>query len=543
MIWGADDRVISDVPGSIRAADRILKVRQVVIPKCGHAPQIEKSRLVNHLVIAVPPRPAQDDPADARPGAVPAPRAAEARRSAAAGFSAGSAAGRFTRLPMNDFSLFLGKFLTARDGDRQPRPEQPLAVADDGPQRRLGPGRGARRAGRRHRADHPGARRAGARPTAGSSSSSATPTSPGLLRERFGDLPNFDVVEGDVRDLAEHPRRPRDRPGRPRHLGPARPVVPARTSSATSSGSSGRSSPPEGTYNQITEMPWVYWRFYRKFFDDVQFVFEPRNLPPAGAYFCRGVEGHALTMRDAAPAHRPARRRDRPSARPSIAGFHAYARRRTDALAPADPVASPGADPPQLAPTGPATRFGRDHGFAAIRSVADFQAAVPLRTYEDLWDDYLARPLPGLRRPDLAGPHPVPRPDQRHDAGGDQVHPGLARDGRLEPQGGADDGRLPPGQPARTRGSSTAGSSSWAARPTCERPRPASAQGDLSGIAASEVGAAAPTLHLPAARPGPRARLGPQARAARRAEPDASRSRSSAACRAGCSSSSSGCSS
>ncbi|GAC1447485.1 MAG: alpha/beta fold hydrolase [Isosphaeraceae bacterium] len=50
MIWGDDDRVLSDVAGSIRAADQILKVRQVVIPKCGHAPQIEKARLVNKLV-------------------------------------------------------------------------------------------------------------------------------------------------------------------------------------------------------------------------------------------------------------------------------------------------------------------------------------------------------------------------------------------------------------------------------------------------------------------------------------------------------------
>lgn len=50
VIWGANDRVLSDVPGAIRAAERILKVRQVVIPKCGHAPQIEKSRLVNHLI-------------------------------------------------------------------------------------------------------------------------------------------------------------------------------------------------------------------------------------------------------------------------------------------------------------------------------------------------------------------------------------------------------------------------------------------------------------------------------------------------------------
>jgi len=50
VIWGANDRVLSDVPGSIRAAERILRVRQVVIPNCGHAPQIEKARLVNQLV-------------------------------------------------------------------------------------------------------------------------------------------------------------------------------------------------------------------------------------------------------------------------------------------------------------------------------------------------------------------------------------------------------------------------------------------------------------------------------------------------------------
>jgi abhydrolase domain-containing protein 6 len=50
LIWGADDRILSDVPGSIRAAARVSHVRQVVIPKCGHAPQIEKARLVNRLI-------------------------------------------------------------------------------------------------------------------------------------------------------------------------------------------------------------------------------------------------------------------------------------------------------------------------------------------------------------------------------------------------------------------------------------------------------------------------------------------------------------
>jgi abhydrolase domain-containing protein 6 len=50
VIWGDDDRVLSDIAGSVRAAEQILKVRQVVIPNCGHAPQIEKARLVNQLV-------------------------------------------------------------------------------------------------------------------------------------------------------------------------------------------------------------------------------------------------------------------------------------------------------------------------------------------------------------------------------------------------------------------------------------------------------------------------------------------------------------
>jgi phospholipid N-methyltransferase len=43
-----------------------------------------------------------------------------------------------------------------------------------------------------------------------------------------------------------------------------------------------------GVYNQITELPWVYQGLYRRFFDEVKFVFEPRNVPPAGAYHCRG---------------------------------------------------------------------------------------------------------------------------------------------------------------------------------------------------------------------------------------------------------------
>jgi ornithine lipid N-methyltransferase len=108
-----------------------------------------------------------------------------------------------------------------------------------------------------------------------------------LLRERFEGRANFDVVEGDCRDLAA--------------------ILADRGIAQADSIISGLPVPsfpedlqrdlfrvvrrvlaPEGTYNQITELPWVYWGLYRRFFDEVRFAFQPLNFPPAGAYFCRG---------------------------------------------------------------------------------------------------------------------------------------------------------------------------------------------------------------------------------------------------------------
>lgn len=42
------------------------------------------------------------------------------------------------------------------------------------------------------------------------------------------------------------------------------------------------------------------------------------------------------------------------------------------------------------------TRFGREHGFAGIGSVAEFQRRVPLRRYEDFWSDYWEAAFPEL---------------------------------------------------------------------------------------------------------------------------------------------------
>src|SRR5690242_18520716 len=70
-------------------------------------------------------------------------------------------------------------------------------------------------------------------------------------------------------------------------------------------------------------------------------------------------------------------------------GFRQYSRRRTARLAQLDPVAVQERTLRTLLRRARRTRFGRDHGFATLGSVEEFQRAVPLRTYEDLWDGYL----------------------------------------------------------------------------------------------------------------------------------------------------------
>jgi len=42
------------------------------------------------------------------------------------------------------------------------------------------------------------------------------------------------------------------------------------------------------------------------------------------------------------------------------------------------------------------TRFGKDHGFDRVTSVTDYQAAVPVRTYEDFWTQYWQDVYPKL---------------------------------------------------------------------------------------------------------------------------------------------------
>ena len=110
-----------------------------------------------------------------------------------------------------------------------------------------------------------------------------------VLNERFSGHANLEIIGADVRDLAailsdrgikcvDHVISGLPVPSFPKEL--QRDLF--RNVRAVLG--------PSGSFNQITELPWVYLRFYRRYFDEVRFVFEPRNLPPAGAYFCRGVK-------------------------------------------------------------------------------------------------------------------------------------------------------------------------------------------------------------------------------------------------------------
>lgn len=76
--------------------------------------------------------------------------------------------------------------------------------------------------------------------------------------------------------------------------------------------------------------------------------------------------------------------------------LHLYARRRLARLKRLDPVAVQERQLIRLIARAARTRFGRDHRFPAIRSVADYQHAVPLRGYEEFWDGYWRGPFPEL---------------------------------------------------------------------------------------------------------------------------------------------------
>ena len=73
-----------------------------------------------------------------------------------------------------------------------------------------------------------------------------------------------------------------------------------------------------------------------------------------------------------------------------------YARMRTRQLAAQDVAVTQQHQLMNLVRKAAATRFGREHGFENITGVESYQAQVPLRTYNELWDQYWSESFPTL---------------------------------------------------------------------------------------------------------------------------------------------------
>jgi hypothetical protein len=77
-------------------------------------------------------------------------------------------------------------------------------------------------------------------------------------------------------------------------------------------------------------------------------------------------------------------------------GFHLRARLRAAEVSWSKPVSEQRAVLHWLVKRARRTRFGVEHRFDRIQSVADFQRRVPIRSYEVLWEEYLRDPYPLL---------------------------------------------------------------------------------------------------------------------------------------------------
>ena len=109
-----------------------------------------------------------------------------------------------------------------------------------------------------------------------------------ILHDRFSGLPNVEIIHADVRDLDTLLKaRGIDRvdyfvsglptPSLPegvrlRMLACVRKYMPA-----------------HGVYSNITEIPYLYWKYYKGYFNDVDFQFVAVNMPPGGVYHCRAM--------------------------------------------------------------------------------------------------------------------------------------------------------------------------------------------------------------------------------------------------------------
>jgi phosphatidylethanolamine/phosphatidyl-N-methylethanolamine N-methyltransferase len=109
-----------------------------------------------------------------------------------------------------------------------------------------------------------------------------------ILRSRFSASPGVTIVHGDVSNLGDILRT---QGLVRRHVdyfisGLATPSLPDATRTDMFKAIV-QYLHPQGTFSNITEIPWYYLGYYRRFFHEVSFQLVPMNVPPGGVYHCR----------------------------------------------------------------------------------------------------------------------------------------------------------------------------------------------------------------------------------------------------------------
>jgi phosphatidylethanolamine/phosphatidyl-N-methylethanolamine N-methyltransferase len=109
-----------------------------------------------------------------------------------------------------------------------------------------------------------------------------------ILHERFSGLPNVEIVHADVRDL-ETVLRDRGITEVDFFLsGLATPTLPEPVRLGMLA-CVRRYMAEHGVFSNITEIPYIYWKYYKSLFHDVDFQIVVANMPPGGVYHCRAM--------------------------------------------------------------------------------------------------------------------------------------------------------------------------------------------------------------------------------------------------------------
>ena len=365
-----------------------------------------------------------------------------------------------------------------------------------------------------------------------------------MVLERDPDFAGCSASDSSERPELRRRRGRRPRPGRRSSptAGSARPTTSSPacpsprspgSSSEASSGSSGRCSSPRARSTRSPSCPGSTGGSTASISRTSGSSSSPATCPrpaPTSA----GASNRLLSPDERNPSHSPSEIAPRPRHRPRLSSpSPSRGPPRCAAWSMPGSICTPGS-----ARRRSRTRSGRDQervlrslvrkarrpgsaattGSTAIRSVADFQAAVPLRTYEDLWDDYLRDRYPVFENLTWPGRIPFLALTSGTTQGATKYIP-VSREMVASNRKAAQTMVAYHWPPGPTRGCSTAGSSSWAARPISRQPAPGVARGTSAGSPPLELHAAASALHVSSAGAGPRVELGPQARAAGRAEP------------------------